>query len=46
MRLQITLYGEDARRFEEKKQEVAERRPGSEPSNPELIRVLLDEDEA
>jgi hypothetical protein len=41
-RAQITLRGDDAERFEELKERVGEQRPGSEPGNAELVRVLMD----
>jgi hypothetical protein len=41
-RAQITLYGEHAARFEQLKERVGEERPGSEPGNAELVRVLMD----
>jgi len=39
----MTLYGDDAERFEELREEVAEARPGGELSNAELVRVMMDE---
>lgn len=41
--MHATLYGEDAEWFEELKQEVAERRNGSEPSNAEMLRILMEQ---
>lgn len=37
----ITLYGDDAEWFEEKKERIAERRDGNEPANAELVRLLM-----
>lgn len=42
-RIQIALYGDDADRFERYKEEIAERRDGVEPSNPEVLRVIMTE---
>lgn len=42
MQQRITLYGEDAERFEEIREIVDARRPGSEPGNAELVRVFMD----
>jgi len=42
MRTQITLQGDDSERFEETRRRISEQRPGSEPSNAEVVRVLLD----
>lgn len=42
-RTQITLYGDDAARFERLKDRVADERPGGKPSNAEMVRVLMDE---
>lgn len=41
-RAQITLYEADAARFRELKEQVGKRRPGQEPGNAELVRVLMD----
>lgn len=41
MRTQITLYGDDSEWFEDYKQEVAEQRDGNEPSNAELLRMMM-----
>lgn len=43
MRNQITLLGDDSKRFEEIRERVARERPGSKPGNAELVRVLMDE---
>jgi len=41
MRQQITLRSDDAEQFEEMKQRVADRRGGNEPTNAELVRLLM-----
>ncbi|MFT4921044.1 MAG: hypothetical protein ACI8XM_000237 [Haloarculaceae archaeon] len=46
MRNQLTLYGDDARRFSDLRERVGEARPGSTPCNAELVRILMDEFEA
>ena len=46
MRTQITLYSDDSEWFEEIKKEVAERRDGAEPSNAELVRLMMDQYDA
>lgn len=43
VRVDVTLRGSDARWFLELKEEVAERRRGSEPSNPELVRLMMEQ---
>jgi len=40
----ITLYGEKSDRFEEIKSELQER-AGFEPTNPDVVKVLMDESE-
>ena len=45
MREQISLYGDDAEWFNERKQEVAAQRNGVEPSNAEMLRRLLEQTE-
>ncbi|MBX0348245.1 MULTISPECIES: hypothetical protein [Haloarcula] len=42
MRTQITLRGEDSEEFEQTRERIAEERPGGEPSNAEVVRVLMD----
>jgi len=42
MRTQITLQGEDSEEFEQVRQSIEEERPGSRPSNAEVVRVLMD----
>jgi len=42
MRDQITLQGADAERFERGKERIAELR-GAEPSNAELVRLMMDQ---
>ena len=39
----MTLYGDDAERFEELREAVEEARPGGDVSNAELVRVMMDE---
>ncbi len=43
MPVRITLYGDDADRFEELQERVGKERPGSKPGNAEMVRVLMDE---
>jgi hypothetical protein len=43
MRTQITLYSDDSEWFEEIKERIAERRDGTEPSNAELLRLMMDQ---
>lgn len=43
MKTQITLRGEDSQRFEDLRERIDEERPGSEPCNSEVVRVLMDE---
>jgi len=45
MRERISLYGDDAEWFAELKAEVAERRNGNEPSNAEMLRLLMEDSE-
>jgi len=45
MRVNITLYSDDAERFQEVKQRIANQRNGAEPSNSEVVRLLMDETE-
>ncbi|MDG5778196.1 hypothetical protein VB773_01460 [Haloarculaceae archaeon H-GB2-1] len=40
---QITLRGDDSDRFEEVRNRITRKRPGSEPSNAEVVRVLMDD---
>jgi hypothetical protein len=40
-RSQITLYGDDARQFEQLRQDVGEQRGGNDPSRAELLRLLM-----
>ena len=42
MKTQITLRGDDSDQFEKLRDRIAEDRPGSEPSNAEVVRVLMD----
>jgi hypothetical protein len=42
MRTQITLRGEDSQRFETLRERIDAERPGSEPCNAEVVRVLMD----
>lgn len=42
-RVQIALYGDDAEWFQELKANVAERRDGTEPSNPEVVRLMMEQ---
>ncbi|MDS0280625.1 hypothetical protein [Haloarcula onubensis] len=42
MKTQITLRGTDSEEFERTRQRISEQRPGSEPSNAEVVRVLMD----
>lgn len=41
-RTQATLQGADSERFRDARERVGELRGGSEPSNAELIRLMLD----
>jgi hypothetical protein len=43
MMTQITLRGDDSEQFETVRDRIAESRPGSEPNNAEVVRVLMDE---
>ena len=43
MRAQITLYGDDADRFEDLRDDVEERRDGSTPSRSEVVRLMMDQ---
>jgi predicted Rdx family selenoprotein len=40
---QVTLRSDDAGRFEQMKAAVEERRDGAEPSNAELVRLMMDQ---
>jgi len=42
MRVDPSLYGDDASRFEELRERYGEEMPGSEPSRPELVRMMMD----
>ncbi|WP_254272164.1 hypothetical protein [Haloarcula marina] len=42
MRTQITLYGDDAKRFERIQERIGKDRPGSTPCNAEAVRALMD----
>lgn len=42
MRVQITLYGEDAENFERVKEQLDRENPGSRPTNAEALRMLMD----
>ncbi|WP_225334907.1 hypothetical protein [Halomicrobium urmianum] len=42
-RTEITLRGDDTERFEEIRQRIAAERPGSEPCNAEVVRVMMDD---
>lgn len=44
MRERISLYGDDAEWFAELKAEVAQRRNGNEPSNAEMLRLLMEDE--
>lgn len=46
MRTQITLYGDDSEWFDQVKDDVAERREGSEPSNAEVVRLMMEDYDA
>lgn len=41
MRVHITLCADDAEQFSHVKERIAERRHGNEPSNAEVVRLLL-----
>lgn len=43
MREQASLYSDDADRFARIREQVAERRDGAEPSNSELLRLMMDQ---
>jgi hypothetical protein len=43
MMTQITLRGDDSDRFEEVRKCIDRELPGSEPSNAEVVRVLMDD---
>lgn len=43
MRADITLYGDDAEQFEKLKEARAEMRHGNEPSNAEMLRLLMED---
>ncbi|GGM26779.1 hypothetical protein [Haloarcula argentinensis] len=40
---QITLRGDDSDRFEETRERIDRELPGSEPSNAEVVRILMDD---
>lgn len=42
-RVQIALHGDDAEWFYELKAKVAEKRDGTEPSNPEVVRLMTEQ---
>jgi len=42
MRVDPSLYGDDARRFEDLREQYGEETPGSEPSRPEFVRMMMD----
>jgi hypothetical protein len=42
MRVDPSLYGDDASRFEELRERYGEESPGTEPSRPEFVRVMMD----
>jgi len=42
-RCQITLQGDDADRFTDTAERVAELRGGAEPSNAEIVRMMMDQ---
>ncbi|MFB9813096.1 hypothetical protein [Haloarcula sebkhae] len=43
MMTQITLRGDDSDRFEEARERIDRELPGSEPSNAEVVRILIDD---
>ena len=45
-RCQATLQGDDAARFEDTAERVAELRGGAEPSNAEIVRMMMDQFDA
>lgn len=42
MRVDPSLYGADAKRFENLRERYGEETPGSEPSRPEFVRMMMD----
>ena len=42
MRVQITLYGDDAEQFLAYREVVGERRDGNEPANAEVVRLTME----
>lgn len=46
MRAQITLYGDDADRFEDIRDDVEEQRDGSTPARSEVVRLMMDQFDA
>jgi len=43
VRDQITLQGGDAERFRRKKEQIEDLRGGADPSNAELVRMMMDQ---
>ncbi len=43
VRDQITLQGDDAERFRRNKEQIGEFRGGANPSNAELVRMMMDQ---
>jgi len=43
VRDQITLQGDDSKRFRRNKEQIEELRGGADPSNAELIRMMMDQ---
>jgi hypothetical protein len=46
MRVQITLYGDDARWFLDLQEQIAEQRDGTEPANAEVARLMMEQFDA
>jgi len=46
MRTQVTLYAEDSEWFEDLKEDVGEQRDGNEPTNAELLRLMMQQFDA
>jgi len=42
MRVDPSLYGDSAERFEKLREKYGEESPGSEPSRPEFVRMMMD----
>lgn len=42
MRVDPSLYSDDARRFEDLRKRYGEETPGSQPSRPEFVRMMMD----